>query len=156
LIGVQNNSTSSVSSTPVQGAGITGFDGDGLCASSITPHPAGCPYGSTGYEGRGSTTSTASTAAGGGDSFTVIDANHAIVNFSPAIPPGGSAYFSLEGPATSISRPTTVTLSPLTAINPVSTNHTVTATVKDQNGALMGGWTCHFTSKGRARTLVPS
>lgn len=41
--------------------------------------------------------------------------------------------------------PTTVTLSPAAATNPVSTNHTVTATVLDQFGKPMGGITVYFT-----------
>src|SRR5205814_1344659 len=41
--------------------------------------------------------------------------------------------------------PTTVTLPPAAATNPVGTSHTVTATVRDQNGNLMGGVTVYFT-----------
>src|SRR5207247_1044166 len=75
-----------------------------------------CPYGPTRYEGRGSTTSVASVASGGGNSFMVVDANNGTVIFSPAIPPGGSAYFSLEGPTASVAPPlppATLTLSPV-------------------------------------------
>src|SRR6266566_1413992 len=59
LVGVQNDSTSSVASTALTGVGIFAFDGDGLCTQAI--RPAGCPYGPTRYEGRGSATSIAST-----------------------------------------------------------------------------------------------
>jgi len=64
------------------------------------------------------------------------------------------------------SKPTTVTLSPLTATNPVSTNHTVTATVLDQFGKPMGGITVYFTvtrtppvavtNSGSCVTVLPS
>ena len=43
------------------------------------------------------------------------------------------------------SMPTTVTLTPAAAIDPVNTNHTVTATVRDQSNNLMGGVTVYFT-----------
>jgi hypothetical protein len=100
LIGVQNNSSQPVSSLPLTGVGIFGFDADGLCTA--LPQPVGCPYGPTTYEGRGSSTSIASTAPGGGVTFTITNADTGTVNFSPGIPPGGSAYFSLEGPTSSI------------------------------------------------------
>jgi hypothetical protein len=48
--------------------------------------------------------------------------------------------------------PTTVTLSPAAATDPVNTDHTVTATVKDQNGNLMGGVTVYFTVTGSVNT----
>src|SRR5690348_10606399 len=51
LIGVQNNSGISIPNMTISGNNIFGFDGDGLCASSISPRPASCPFGSTGYEG---------------------------------------------------------------------------------------------------------
>lgn len=127
---------------------------DGLCAGYVGT-PAGCPYGSTGYEGRANALPVASTAATTfpAESYTGIaaDLNSGTVNFlNPAIPPGGSAYFSLEGPTSSIApcsggTPTTVALSPLTATNPVSTSHTVTATVDDNCGAPVGGVTVQFT-----------
>ncbi len=148
LVGVQNNSSSPVSSLALSGAGIFGFDGDGLCAAATTPKPAGCPYGPTRYEGRGSTTSIASTASGGGDSFTVTDVNNGVVHFSPAIPPGGSAYFSLEGTTSSISVATKVVVNPPTQTLRVGSNVCVTATVTDQTGMPMPGVTVDFTVTG--------
>ena len=152
LVGVQNNSSSSVSSTPLSGPNIFAFDGDGLCSGVApgNPPPGGCPYGPTRYEGRSTNTAVASTAPGQGDSFSFSDFNTGSVNFSPAIPSGGSAYFSLEGPASSIAPPvcgvvTSVTLSPATAVNPVSTNHTVTATVTDNCGKPVPHVTVYFT-----------
>jgi hypothetical protein len=84
LVGVQNNSNKTILSIPLSSTiPIFGFDGDGLCTQ--TPRPGGCPFGPTGYEGPGV-------------SFANINATQTsgVVNFSPGIPPGGSAYFSLE------------------------------------------------------------
>src|SRR4051812_45037024 len=86
LIGVQNNSSHAVLSIPLRGqTDIFGFDGDGLCAPFTSPQPAGCPFGSTGYEGPGVSFSTISA-----------DSTSGTVSFAGGIPPGGSAYFSLE------------------------------------------------------------
>jgi hypothetical protein len=128
LIGVQNNSSSPVSELPlsVPGSDLLGFDGDGICNAGGTPIPSGCvpqagapagtvctdqgdncsfpapsgePAGYTepgapgsgfpqnGYEGPTSWFSNVST-----------DTSSGVVHFSPAIPPGGSTYFSLEEP----------------------------------------------------------
>jgi hypothetical protein len=148
LVGVQNNSTSSISSLALSGAGIFGFDGDGLCAALTTPKPAGCPYGPTRYEGRGSTTSIASTASGGGNSFVVTNVNSGKVVFSPSIPPGGSAYFSLEGTTSSISVATKVVVNPPAQTLPVGSTVCVTATVTDQTGMPMPGVTVDFSVLG--------
>jgi lysophospholipase L1-like esterase len=86
LIGVQNDSRSSIASVPIaatSGKPLFGFDGDGLCtylfnASCLVP-------GASGYEGPGVFFSGIST-----------DLTSGTVNFAPAIPPGGHAYFSLE------------------------------------------------------------
>ena len=126
LIGVQNDSSGPISSiplsVPVTGHrnDLFGFDGDGLCNPGGPPVPSGCvapagappcgpedqscsfpqpagqplgyvepgaSAGSTqnGYEGP---TSWFSKAAG--------DTSSGVVHFSPAILPGGTAYFSLE------------------------------------------------------------
>jgi GDSL-like Lipase/Acylhydrolase family len=83
LIGVQNDSSFSIASLPVSstvGKALFGFDGDGLC------NYIGCSWDApTGYEGPGV-------------SFTDItaDLTSGTVKFSPAIPPGGHAYFGLE------------------------------------------------------------
>ena len=84
LVAVQNNSTKKISSIPLHGfQDIFGFEGDGLCA--VNPHPAACPFGPTTYEGPGTSFSNISP-----------DKRSGIVHFNPPIPPGGSAYFSLE------------------------------------------------------------
>ena len=157
LVGVQNNSSLPVSSLALTGPDIFGFDFDGLCASF--PQPGGCPYDSTTYAGRDTAGSVANTGSGNGNTFTVIDSNTGTVNWSSPIPVGGSAYFSLEGPTSSVVPPTTpivtfVTLSPVTAVNPVSTpTHTVTVLVQDQFMMPMSGVTVTFTV---TRTPPPS
>jgi hypothetical protein len=86
LIGVQNNSPTPLSSLPLSatsGKPLFGFDGDGLCLSF--PSPPACPFDSTSYAGPGVSFSNIS-----------VDTTSGTVNFSPAVPPGGSAYFSLE------------------------------------------------------------
>jgi hypothetical protein len=133
LIGVQNNSSNSVTALPLSspGTSLFGFEADGLCDPGAPPLPSGCvpapgsPAGTTcgtqsvacsfpppagepanyteagatgalpwsngdrqnGYEGPTSWFSGISSDTSGGT-----------VNFSPAIRPGGSAYFSLEAP----------------------------------------------------------
>lgn len=86
LIGVVNESSTPLASLFLSsGTDIFGFDGDGICAAGTIPKPAACPFGSTGYEGPGT-------------SFSDISSNSqtGVVHFSPAIQQGGTAYFSLE------------------------------------------------------------
>ena len=88
LIGVQNNSSKTVTKLELASTeeAIFGFDGDGLCTTFNKP--AGCPFGPTGYEGPKT-------------SFTVTNAFEGTVNFlEGTIAKGGSAYFSLEGDVT--------------------------------------------------------
>jgi hypothetical protein len=85
LYGVQNNSGSPLCAINVHANG--GFDLTstyGLCDTNVTPHPAMCPFGPTLYEGPGVTLTPAVT-------------NFGAVDFSPCIPDGSSAYFSLGG-----------------------------------------------------------
>jgi hypothetical protein len=89
LVGVQNNSTQTVTRITLSGSGTTGlpvfgFEGDGLCAG-YTGSPAGCPFGITGYEGPGTSFENISA------DFTTGD-----VVFNPGLAPGASGYFSLE------------------------------------------------------------
>jgi len=87
LVGVINNSNQPISVMQLRSAlPIFALDGDGLCSPSITPRPAGCPFGPTGYEGPGTSFSNISS-----------DKTSGTVNFNPPIPTGGkTAYFSLE------------------------------------------------------------
>jgi hypothetical protein len=92
LVGVQNNSAGTLLSLTLSGAGIFGFDADGLCSgvnssggAGFVPPPAACPFGPTGYEGPGT-------------SFSIVDANNGTVLFAGSgVGPGQSTYFSLEG-----------------------------------------------------------
>jgi hypothetical protein len=89
LVGIQNNSTQTVSRVTLSGSGTTGlpifgFEGDGLCAG-YTGSPAGCPFGTTGYEGPGTSFENISLDQTSGD-----------VVFNPGLAPGASGYFSLE------------------------------------------------------------
>ena len=86
LVGLQNNSAGTVNSVDLTSSlDIFGFDGDGICDVSISPQPTGCPFGSTGYEGPGTSFSNISA-----------DTTSGTVNFSPGVGPGGSAYWGLE------------------------------------------------------------
>ncbi len=85
LVGVLNQSNETVGHVFLaSGSDIFGFDADGICAYGFDP---GCPFGTTGYEGPGT-------------SFIEIspDYTSGVVSFNPTIAPGGTAYFSLEEP----------------------------------------------------------
>jgi hypothetical protein len=84
LVGVQNDSSSSVIGLKLSSTlPIFDFDGDGLCSGLFSPTPAGCPFGTTGYEGPNTTFTPASSTIGN-------------VNFTGGLPAGGTTYFSLE------------------------------------------------------------
>ncbi|HEV3199692.1 MAG TPA: BACON domain-containing carbohydrate-binding protein, partial [Bryobacteraceae bacterium] len=104
LVGVQNSSSTPIASLPLNGGGmaIFAFNMDGICSGGIVPPPPGtCPFGPTGYEGPGT-------------SFTNISADQTTgtVVFSPPIPPGGHAYFSLDGFLTATSNPLQISCNP--------------------------------------------
>ena len=90
LVGIVNNSAKPVSAITVTGPGsdLSGFDETGNCSGDYGAWngSAGCPYGSTGYEGPGT-------------SFVVSPSmpDSAEVDFTAGLAPGASAYFSLEG-----------------------------------------------------------
>ena len=91
LIGVQNNSTQTIptlhlTSSVTAGDLPFGFDGDGICFGFYAGTPAGCPFGTTGYEGPNTSFSNISLDLLSGD-----------VNFTGGLAAGASAYFSLEG-----------------------------------------------------------
>ncbi|MFZ0970772.1 MAG: PKD domain-containing protein, partial [Solirubrobacteraceae bacterium] len=128
LIGVQNNSSSPVSELPlaVPGSDLFSFDGDGLCDPGAPPVPSGCvpepgaPAGTVCTQGTGgacafpapagqpagyvepgaSSPLTQNGYEGPTSWFSNVsqDTSSGVVHFSPAIPPGGSTYFSLEEP----------------------------------------------------------
>jgi len=128
LIGVQNNSSTPVSELPlaVPGSELFGFDGDGICDPGGPPVPAGCapqagsPAGTDCTQGLGGSCAFPAPAGepagyvepgafapmtqngyeGPTSWFSNVsaDTSSGVVHFSPAIPPGGSSYFSLEEP----------------------------------------------------------
>jgi hypothetical protein len=99
LVGIQNNSSSPVAAITVTGPGsdLSGFDGDGICTYTFTGDSycdaqqiAGTdPYD---YEGPDNTFVTAAS-----------EPDSAEVDFTSALAPHGSSYFSLEGALTSAS-----------------------------------------------------
>jgi hypothetical protein len=84
LVGVQNNSGITVPNMHISGSSIFGFDGDGICSGRYSPAPAGCPFGSTRYEGPNT-------------SISMVDSSHGTVTFTNGLASGASTYFSLEG-----------------------------------------------------------
>ncbi len=133
IVGVQNNSSTPISSMPlsVPGSDLFGFDGDGICDPGGSPVPSGCvaqagaPAGTNcqtqdaqdlycafpappgepaGYVEPGATgTGFKENGYEGPTSWfsnVSADGSSGTVNFSPAIPPGGSTYFGLEEPPT--------------------------------------------------------
>ncbi len=126
LIAVKNDSSSPLSSIPLStpGSALFSFDSDGLCDNGTGPVPAGCqpiqgaPAGTTCEQGAGSNCafpeapgqpgadlgayagSTQNGYEGPQNYYTNIstDQTSGVVNFSPALQPGQSTYFSLEEP----------------------------------------------------------
>jgi hypothetical protein len=124
LIGIKNDSSTPISSIPINvpNLDVFGFDGDGLCDNGVGNLPPGCQP----VDGAPVGTSCVSAASGncafppapgqpGPDPgnyapspqngyegptsyFTNVstDSSAGVVHFSPAVPPGGSTYFSLE------------------------------------------------------------
>ncbi|MGO9975592.1 MAG: hypothetical protein ACLP01_22900 [Solirubrobacteraceae bacterium] len=90
LVGIVNDSNTPVTAITVSGpgSGLSEFDGDGICSGDYAAWngSAGCPYGPTGYEGPGTSFVTDPSLP-----------DSAEVDFSPALAPGASGYFSLEG-----------------------------------------------------------
>lgn len=92
LVGVNNNSGSTIYSLTLSGSNIFGFDGDGAFTNGTTclvnlgaPFPCG-----------GATSGDTTGYAGPGTSFTITDSDSGVVHFTGGIPSGGTAYFSLE------------------------------------------------------------
>jgi hypothetical protein len=91
IVGVKNNSTSTVGSLALTGSGIFGFDGDGICIYTFTGSSycnASQTSGTDPGDYQGPTSTFTNYASG--NSGTVV--------FSPTIAAnGGTSYFSLEG-----------------------------------------------------------
>jgi hypothetical protein len=94
LVGVINNSGSSISAITLTGSDIFGFDGDGAFAPAqivrwVHQVPFGCPFNIRGDPGDYSGPLT---------TFSITDASNGTVNFSGGLANGATAYFSLEEP----------------------------------------------------------
>ncbi len=126
LIGVVNNSSAPISHMPlsVAGSDLFGFDQDGVCNPGTAPLPAGCaplpgtaacgPQGGTcsfpkppgqpaGYVEPGNVPGGTQNGYEGPTTWfsnVSADESSGTVNFSPALQPGQSTYFSLEEPPT--------------------------------------------------------
>jgi len=102
LVGVKNNSTSTVPSIGLTGSDIFGFDGDGICTYTFV----GSSYCTTAQKAG----TDPQDYQGPTSTFAIpTPPNTGTVNFSPAIAAnGGTAYFSLEGVPT-VSLTVTVT-----------------------------------------------
>ncbi len=108
LIGVVNNSSSTVPSITLSGSSIFGLENDGICNYSFV----GNTYCLTNAPGGTSSTGTLGSGNNGVDpydyygpmtTFTIANSGSGTVNFSPVLTPGASTYFSLEGsPSTSL------------------------------------------------------
>jgi len=101
LVGVVNNTNATITEIALSSTfDIFGLDGDGICASSITPHPSGCPFGPTKYEGPNT-------------SYTIITKFSGIVHFPDGLAPGASTYFGLESKLGSVTVTVPTTQPPL-------------------------------------------
>jgi hypothetical protein len=100
LIGVINNTASTIFSFGISAPGIFGFDGDGIetYVSNHLPLVAGNPD-TLGYGGPQAF-------------FTGIAGNTGTVNFVGGIPAGGHAFFSLEEPIDINAPPVIITATP--------------------------------------------
>ncbi len=87
LVGFVNNGNDTVFSLTLTGSNIFGFDGDG-----VDKYSGGGLYGTTGYEGPGT-------------SFTVTDFNNGKVNFASGVAAGKSIWFALESNLSNASGP---------------------------------------------------
>jgi hypothetical protein len=89
LIGVVNNSSSSVPGITLSGTGIFALDGDGICTFT--------------FVGSGYCTPSQVAGTDPGDyygpntTYAISSVNTGTVNFTTPIAAGGSTYFSLEG-----------------------------------------------------------
>ncbi len=128
LIGVQNNSSSPISSLALTGGGLAifAFDFSGICSVGISPLPPGCTPTSS-----ESGTDNGADYEGPGTTFTGISGDQTMgtVIFNPPIPPGGHAYFGLEGDIQAASTPLNVICNPNAGPSQQSAAYSTTCTV---------------------------
>src|ERR1017187_3742680 len=83
MVGVQNNSSSSVPNIGLTGSGIFGLEGDGICIYTFV---------GSGYCTVPPYTSDPGDYYGPNTTFSITNANTGTVNFTAPIPAGGIAY----------------------------------------------------------------
>jgi hypothetical protein len=114
LVGVVNNSSSSVTSLNLSGSNIFGFDGDGICTFTFV---------GSGYCNSSQTSGVdPGDYAGPTSTFTNYSSGDTgTVNFSPGIAAnGGTTYFSLEGVPSSTLTGTVGSTGPSTPTGPIA------------------------------------
>jgi hypothetical protein len=90
LVGVVNNSSTSITSLSLTGNDIFGFDGDGVCTFTFV----GDGYCTTAQQNG----TDPEDYQGPTSIFSVTNGNNGTVNFNPGISAnGGTSFFSLEG-----------------------------------------------------------
>ena len=162
LVGLVNNSANPISSLSLTGNDIFGFDDDGICTFSFTGNaycstPGHIP-GFAGGDYRGPTSD-----------FTFTNTNTGAVTFSPAVAPGGSTFFSLEGPPTTgftVGPPPGLCRSKAVIANSGRSFHNANSSVVgdvqagmdiiQNSGSKISGTTTPFTPAGLATIPVPS
>jgi PEP-CTERM motif len=95
LVGVKNNSTTSISTLTVTGSGIFALDGDGVCTFTFT----GSSYCSISQKGG----TNPQDYYGPTGTFLITDGNSGFVIFGPALGGSGTTFFSLESPPEKVS-----------------------------------------------------
>ena len=105
VLGVVNNSSSTIFALHLTGSNIFGFDGDGIQAY-LAGHPTGGPGGTSPLIPGGTSAINAKDTSGSGYGGPIgyfsnlVGTGSGDVNFIGGIAPGASTYFSLEEPAT--------------------------------------------------------
>ena len=91
LVGVVNQTGITIPRiTLTSSLNIFALDTDGICTSSITPHPSGCPFGPTKYEGPGT-------------GYAILNSKKGDVIFAGAgLANNASTYFGLESRLTGV------------------------------------------------------
>jgi hypothetical protein len=93
LVGVLNNSSSTVTSLPLMSnGGAFGFDGDGACSGTFSPNPAAAQC-----QGGVFTTNDPTDYESAGATFGSINSGMTAATVFLSLAPGQSTWFSLEG-----------------------------------------------------------
>lgn len=99
-IGLENNSGQAVSAITLSGAGIFGFDSDGIAS----PDLPGGQYSGSGIQQYGTNNAQDPTGYGGpAGHFNIVDFNNGTFILNSPLAAGGFTWFSLEEPLNSAS-----------------------------------------------------